>query len=285
MTGAAAPNRLTESVHRIVRKADGEDVLYSWPSREDYIAWYRRTGQLDEGLAFDDAISLHSPTFLDWIRRNQTGCLFAAKLARNTGSKMSDWASVVIAPTTPSQIVSELMERILSEACASAEILQVIFPGVRDVNRLVEMINVLCKSDSWYWEEIPDETSDGILNVGLRWIYPDGRHVAWIVGFGDFDFVPFTRRAPLTTIIIRTQVDKRSPYSAGVDGRVPIHLADMDDLLGANNAARDELTQRTKALKQAYLGGELIGSARARVTFSLPSHARAELIPAGLSQA
>lgn len=269
MTEPPRPEGPRESVHRNVPKADGRSAFYSWPSRDDYVEMYCRSGQLESPDEFNDAFGLHSMTVLDWLARNQTGCLFAARLSRLVlaGRAQSEWALATVSKDlTPADAAAQVDDE-LADALEWAELLQVSFPGRETLDEIIDLIAALCQRPDWYWDEI--ESKDPLtVNVGLRWRHPSGQHVAWIVGFCPIDGMPFTRQAPLTTLAIRTQLDKRSTYDPD-DLPIPIHLADLDDEL-TSAEVRDAFTQKTKQLKSAFTEAHTVSSARARVTFSIP---------------
>lgn len=247
----------------------GQDgVVRKWPNRQDYAEFHTNTGELDGPEYFPDAYRLHTPTFLDWVKRGQTACKFASRLARDDVA--ARWTSVTVSKNIPHDELAEHVCGVLLSLDKRTELVQLIFPHIEGVDELVVLINSLCVPRlNWYWEA-EDSYEDDWVDVGLRWILPDGEHVAWALGFGPFDFLPVTRRAPMVSIVLRTSPLKRTPVTRDGNDLIPVHAADMDDLLGKDEDLRQLLTSATKESKLKYVAAEHARSARARVTFKLP---------------
>lgn len=265
-------------LERSVARQLPDGRVRKWPSREDYANWYGSLGHLEGGQDFASAVDLPGSVFLDWVRRGQTACQFASVLS--TKYERAGWQSVVVPSRCQPTILVDHVDSLLAAAQDHAEIVQLVFPYVVTPESLVELIHDLCVGPNWYWEEI-DGDDEAVL-VGLRWLLPTGRHVSWNVGFGPFDFLPFTRRGPFTAVLVRVSPIKRTSNSPDVYGRTPVHLADMDDLLPSDKV-RTALNEKTRAAKTDYLAGEMIDAARARVTFRIPGHLRSRLPDAGAS--
>lgn len=93
--------------------------------------------------------------------------------------------------------------------------------------------------------------------------------------------MPFTRRfknAPFIALVLRpTPPTDFVPEKKFESGLQASHLAHMNDTLGDNQDKRDNYTDRTRRTKFAFLGPELLSTARAKVTFALPMWCRDEL--------
>lgn len=244
-----------------------DGVERRWSDRHDYATQAVEAGKIETIGAHTTAYDLHALQFIDWVTQGQTGCRFAAHLAREY--EVMGWKSVVVTETIAQGKMADFVSDVLTAHVGTSEIVQIIFPHINDTSALTHMIDTLCLSDDrWYWEDIPSE--DGSLqNVGLRWVLPDDRHVAWVVGFSNLDILPITRRGPFATLVVRTSTEKRVSNSNDKFGRVPVHLADMDDLL-PNQKARDAFTESTKRAKVAHDDPATLHSARARITFAVP---------------
>jgi hypothetical protein len=262
MEDSSHPPKIGRSEWR--HTSDGQ--VRRWPNREDYEDWYRHVGEIEPGVPFDEAYQVHAPVFLDWMARGQTACRFASVLSRS--AEEGSWSSFTVTNELRDDELAEITDRVLRENMEKAELVQLLFPSVVSVHQLCALIsNLTVPGSNWHWERT-GESSDSIP-VGLRWTLPSKQFVAWTVGFGPFDFLPFTRRAPITAIVVRTSETKRTKYDMSSDGMIPVHLADVDDGLQSADV-RQKLTDATIAAKQNYLGGEFVDSARARVTFRIP---------------
>ena len=252
---------------------DGE--VRRWPNRADYEEWYRALGEIEPDVPFAEAYHVHGPIVEDWMARGQTSCRFASVLARR--SEEASWHTFTVTSELEDADLADILDRVLRESVESSELVQILFPGVNSAEELCGLVRNLTQSPgNWYWEEMEGDEDE--ICVGLRWVLPSKQHVAWIVGFGPFDFLPFTRRAPITTLAVRTSEIKRTKYELSDLGTIPVHLADVDDLL-PNQETRNKLTEATVAAKKKYLDGEHVSAARARVTFRIPRTHAALLTP------
>jgi len=265
LSGSNEDDLLNRSISRKLASGD----IRSWASRDDYTEWFRKAHNIDLAAHPEYA----GTVVFDWIRRGQTGCRFAAVLAARRAD--AKWASAVFPRPIDSRELESHFNALLNGAEGVAEALQVVFPYVEDYASLVGLVNDICRSPQWYWESIFNPTDDSVL-LGLRWKLSDDR-VVWVVGFAPFEEMPFTRRAPYTTLEIRTDRQKRSNYDLG-DDTVPAHLADIDDLLPSDEVRR-ALDESTRAAKADLLDGEYTDAARARVTFRIPAEYATALLP------
>lgn len=207
--------------------------------------------------------------FLQWVRSGQLGCLFAVKLARAPDE--AKWASVT--PVVDDGLAQRL-QPILEAAAGTAEALQIILPGVATAERIVDVINILCRHPSWYWEKIPSTQADasGCFLLGLRWSLPSEGARSWTLGFAPIDSMPFTRRfvgAPFSALVFRTITPPPDEKLPGV-----VHLAYMPTL-----GAPESYWAKTSKLKSELVGDAFPDAAKAKVTFSLPMAVRALLVP------
>lgn len=257
------------SINRSFESTGSDGKLRRWPDRGDYADYFVEEGEISTSEHFDHAYGLHGPTFLDWVGRGQTACRFASVLSRRPDD--AGWGSIVVSDNVPESELASIVTDLLIEQMERVEIVQLVFPHIKTELDLVGLLNALCRKEAgWYWEEIQGGDEIWAL-VGLRWILPGSDHVAWTVGFGPFGFLPVTRRSPLTSIVVRVTTTKRSENTLDTNGRMPVHLADMDDLL-PSQSARDKLTRATSEAKSIYLNGSSTEAARARVTFKVPRH-------------
>jgi hypothetical protein len=67
------------------------------------------------------------------------------------------------------------------------------------------------------------------------------------------------------------------PAGKKENGKPGSHLAHMNDLIGDDNEKRENYRKLTEDAKFALLGTELLSTARAKVTFSLPLWCREHL--------
>jgi hypothetical protein len=228
-------------------------------------------GILEPGEDLANRPEIASEIMTHWVAHGQTSCHFAAGLSRDR--KTAKWDFVGIRRQEGEDVCGKIAD-LLSAAEQTAEAIIFCFPHVIDPESLVDLINTLCACDRWWWEPILMDTSgsptpsDEVL-VSLKYLLSDGRHASWVLGFGPFDFLAFTRQAPITSLAMRVNPYKRVLTDrAGPDGIMPVHLADMNSLLPDEKFGR--VKTATEENKRNILNGDLLRAARARVTFRIP---------------
>jgi hypothetical protein len=80
--------------------------------------------------------------------------------------------------------------------------------------------------------------------IGLRWVLKDDTAVNYVLGFASIPSMPLTRQSPFTALFLRIKDEKRTPSDLE-DGRVQVHLADLDSTFGSQ-AAHDKVLELTK---------------------------------------
>lgn len=228
--------------------------------------------------------------FIDWMKTDQVGCGFARGFARREDVAGLQGVTVVGNNLGDREIIP--LNVLLAAACSQSAGVYVIFPNINSSDEVIGLIRGLCGTRVW---ECADLTSDirppnDALVIGLRWHLPDGKHMNYVLGFANLPDMPRTRRAPHTTLVLRTGPPGRAPgvaFAHNVNPKkdersseklaVPVHLADMPDLLPSEEAVAT-LWRQTMKLKRTQLEGDAMAeAARAKVTFCLPASARETL--------
>ena len=163
----------------------------------------------------------------------KSGCLFAAVAANNP--KQFGWNF------STSNVELNSINNIITEAIESNWIStqSIIFPTVRLEPELIHLIETLKKSKFIY--VINHGMFHGVWCIGIR-IQVEGKF-SWASGFGNFDFLPKTRRSPFTEITFRSK--DRPMYSFMMKKPVEgtLHLADMK----IHGLSKKEFTQAWKS--------------------------------------
>ena len=264
-------------VSKSVIREIGANSIRSFSSFDDYV-----NVLIAEGLvkSTQDLVSrrpeLLGGVLFKWYQQGQVACIFARMLAAKPDP--TKWQSITI----EGNVDVDQLETVLVDAARRLQALQLIFPGPGSAQHAVDLIKALCEHESWSCKEMPwfEDEKGRTVQVGLRWHLKDSEYVSWVLGIAPFDTMPFTRRfqgAPFIALVFRPSaptafIDPK--YESGLQAS---HLAHMDDGLGTDQAKRDMFTDGTKRAKFALLGGELLSTARAKVTFSLPRWCREEL--------
>ena len=260
-----------------VTLSDGSTA--SFPSLQDYVDQLVAEGTV---RARDDLVRnsdhLVAEIFLNWVSAGQTSCLFAARLARKP--RQARWLPIVQLDGLTTPDLAEFLNTQLDAAARTHEAVALIFPDVSSAEDVVALCNRLCEDPSGRWYRAPadDATGDDMALIALRWVLPAGQSVNHVLGFAPLATTPSTRRAPFTALVLRVVDEKRTP-SRQEDGRVQVHLADLDSGIRPQEL-HDRVWEATKRKKALHVEPHLAAAARARVTFSVPAELRARLADA-----
>ena len=241
--------------------------MRSFPTLDDYVAYYQGLGLIeDEADLVGNKNRLVSEIFYDWIKRLQHGCLFAAKLARKPSE--ARYQSFVFPRAIDNPSLAEDLNRLLDSAAQEEEAAQLIFSDIRTERQLVQLVNVLCRDERWYWTE-PQAAAQAkdVRLIGLRWKLPGGKAVNHVLGFAPVDSMPLTRKAPFAALALRIREQKRTPIRKE-NGLVQVHLADMDSGLQSTEQ-HDRFWENTRKQKALLVEPTRAFAARARITFCI----------------
>lgn len=269
------PQREHCSIHREIK--NGEAKIF--PCLSDYVRVLIEQGEIqDEQDLIETRPELIPEIQRDWLKRNQTGCLFASMLSRKEES--GSWYDEVFLDASNPDAYDSL-DKTIMYISRRAEAIQIILPKLRTPNDIINFLELLCRKSQWRLVNIPWQ-GDGVppaVQTGLRWYLPSHNFVSWVLGFAPWESMPFTRRAPFISFIMRTQGPGRCPeiarHTRPVDKvcRMPsVHLADLPDgLLNEETVMR--YWNRTVEEKKNLLAGDELGLvARAKITFSFPAN-------------
>lgn len=261
--------------------------LFKYPTLDDYVEQLIAQDKIiskSDLLTNPDNDQAIGEILRHWSQHALTGCYFASYLSRKNVAAKWHTSIVRIAGST-ANFSAEIDSSLLAACEEEMEAVQLIFPEVFSEKELVNLINLFCVKRNWYWTCVPWKYGDAESKlIGLRWLHPTNSSVVnYVLGFSPLITMPITRRAPFTTLVLRTSDKIRRP-PAGTDtsdrkletDRVAVHLADMNSKI-EKPERNTRVWIKTKALKQDRVGKET-SIARARVTFSLPFEPAKELV-------
>lgn len=237
--------------------------MRSFPTRADYVAWHKGLGTIeDETDLIEKKNSLVSEIFYDWIKRLQLACLFAKKIAHKP--KEAGYQSLVLPHAVDDPNLGEYLSNLLDATADHQEAVQLVFPDIREPHELVQLVNVLCRDDRWYWTE-PESKNSSTRLIGLRWTLPGGKAVNHVLGFSPVDSMPLTRQAPFTALVLRIRAEKRARPVKKENGLIQVHLADMDS--GLDPDRHEKFWESTEKQRALLVEQEKHDTAKAKVTF------------------
>lgn len=267
----------------VTKSVAGNDSR-SFSSFDDLADWAVKSGHAsDRATLWTDRQDLWGDLLFKWYTQGQVGCVFATNLARDPHTHR--WYTAVVEGAWTADMVTGIVDAV---ADSDAEALQLLFPGAGDVEQAIGLLRALGGHDRWQCQEIDwleGEAGDSV-QVGLRWIPPQGDYQSWALGIAPFETMPFTRRfigAPFVALVLRPAppMEDRIPkeHRKDIDPKIvpPAHLAHLDDGLKDNEVVRLKWWAGSKQAKRALISPEPMSRARAKVTFALPAWARREL--------
>lgn len=197
---------------------------------------------------------------LDFYRQAHAGCLFAAHAARNPHEFGWDLS-------VDDKVSAESIEGVLRSAISSKNVStqSVIFPSVQTQDDLRELLFVLCEMPLILLEQ--REIFKDSLCLGYRLRIRDVS--SWISGFGNFDFLPKTRRAHFTEITVRVKTRPHYDWSMEEHPEGVVHLADMD-MRGMSENQFKSLWYGSFHQTEKILGSKPDLRSAAKTTFAVP---------------
>ena len=134
-------------------------------------------------------------TQLDFYRKGGAGCLFAAHAASDP--KKFDWR-LTVSRVDAAQIAAIANEAI-SEPHISTQ--SIIFPSVVEAEDLPGLLSIMNGMPPFSLGM--QEQFKRMMCLGFR--VQVGDEQSWVAGFGNFRFLPKTRRAVFTEIVFRSK--------------------------------------------------------------------------------
>jgi hypothetical protein len=243
----------------------------SFSSYDDFVDYLLASGEIDSvdelKPASERSVELYTYMFHRWVRQYSTGCKFAQQRAHHLD--IAGWQSLVLWDYPSAEDVESLQSYLMGADDAQAILL--CLPFLQSTDDLIRFLDPLVKSDHWYCKEIlppedealPADHDPSYVDVGLRWQLPRSRYQSWALFFATFPDQPFTRWSPIPAIALRTHPPSQPKEKGGVD------LAQMPPLPKEYELG-EEWKAQSRERKHELLAGELVGSARARITFRAP---------------
>jgi hypothetical protein len=236
----------------------------AFPTRESYeraLAAAGRPGALDADAQVAAAVQRH------WHEEGQTGCLYAKTLARRT--RPWQWSALVVGVRDGDGLPvvdAGRVERALQAAVAApgADIVSLLFPGVRSLAGLKKLVADLASRTSISSSEIREHP--GVVIISLRLPIKDTEALSWIMAFGPFAAWPPTRRGPVLEMAIRVKPKPHDLFYKLNHDPAAAHLADTQ--FGADLESMERLFERTAMTTRDVLGHDPDHLTAAKATFS-----------------
>ncbi len=197
---------------------------------------------------------------LAFYREKRAGCLFAAAAAKDPARY--GWTHCF------SEADEAEIDRLVRKAIEgpATTMVSLLFAEVRTRWEFLQFLGALRRSETLVLEQV--EVAFGSTCFGFR--ARVGDLLSYVTGFGDFEFLPETRRAPLVELVMR--VKPRPDYDYVFKEAPPgvIHLADLD-MRGMDRDRLWGLWEGSFAQTERMLGKKPDLRSAARTTYSLPA--------------
>lgn len=261
---AGTEGRLGHCVHATRSLQIGR---HRFPTRADYEAYFAE--RLDISSPNDiwrdefTVVSIQN----HWLTLGQSGCLFAQRLLRN--SPATGWRAFSFYPEiTGWDACSMKLSGVIEEhiARSDCELLSLLFPLAVTDQDLAHVIQVFAGLERTLM--LPPHTFEQRTAVSIRVKLSSDVH-SWVLGFGPYAFLPLTRQAPVTELVVRTKSCKGLHRVATIDGDKQAHVADVP--LDYRRIQFDRLWHASVHRTEEILGSDDRALSRARVTFAVPA--------------
>lgn len=244
--------------------------ILRFPTRADYLSWLVAHGHLTKAAQFAEQGELVARVYRHWQAQGQLACRFAQKVAREP--EPYGLHTCVIDATSAGKLPPKAAQA-LGQACRTAcdgkdvQALTLLFPRIESPAALVRLLKGLAAMPDWLIT-VGLNPSDALRRMHVRLQYQvDPGHVAEVLGFGPFEFLPLTRRAPVVSLEMLTSVSRPKDSALGRPKR--LHLAGID--LGWPVKRIESVWKATEKNRLALLGGD-DSAAKAKVSFAIPRH-------------
>lgn len=158
---------------------------------------------------------------LAFYKARKAGCIFAAICARDPIKY--GWKHVVLDDLS-SRTIDEIITNGIKEAATST--ISLLFPAVVTNSDLLRLISEL--QDCHHIVLESNVKFENMRCLGFR--VKVGENLSWVSGFGNFEFLPKTRRTPYTEIVFRVKPRPTYEWHMKPPLKGVLHLADTDML-------------------------------------------------------
>lgn len=244
---------------------DGETTLaFSCP--DDYRRLLCSVLALEDADALGRYPSLVAQVQADWHRQGQNGCLFAKVL--NSARPTYGWETAVMPPGTVEEVARWVEEHVRAGIDTDeTRIVSLVFPWLTADVDLAALLRRLAGLPGW--SVAPMDPGEDPVRLAARVALCDGEVDSWVLGFGPFAFLPRTRRAPFTEIVIPVKPKVPGQHRMDDDMRRS-HLADVP-VPALLDPKFEGLVASTGDHRRFVLGGAEDERAKAKVTYAIPS--------------
>ena len=201
-----------------------------------------------------------------WHAKGYNGCIFSQLIATNPED--FKWQKSVI--QTVDESTSAEIDRIVSDAVNNPEVrlLSLVFPTLKSTEDLIGLCEMLSSVTETIFL-IQDTFVDGLVALSFRIALEDGEVLAWIMGFGPFEFFAETRQSPYTELVIPVKPKPDNTYHRHNQDKDSAHVADQP--LPHDIKVLDTVWENTFKKTEKVLGHKPNIFSGARTTLTVPA--------------
>lgn len=201
-----------------------------------------------------------------WHEKGYNGCIFSQVIAHDY--RNYHWEKTVINEVNDK--TAEEIDRIVKSAADNPEVrlLSLVFPSIQSPEDLIRLCEMLSSATETIFL-LQDEFVDGLVALSLRVALENDEVLAWIMGFGPFDFFAETRQAPYTELIIPVKKKPDNTYHRHNQDKSSAHVADQH--IELEDKVLDRIWGNTFKKTERVLGHKPNIFSGARTTFTVPA--------------
>lgn len=229
---------------------------------------------------------------LDWHRAGKQGCMFAQAMSVKYNDQSLFWSRVVIDKEIGLELVLEIIDFV--NKCSKQEDNQaasIIIPSIKSLEDLISFLKLIKSNFPGVFFETDNASIKDHTLIAIRFPSAFEDNISfWVLGFGNFEFLPKTRQSPLFEIVFATKskdylykkYNRYSHLQPTENSKIrkgeldSAHLADIQIEGTTEKTKKDnKLWENTQNQKKAVLG-DLYGDIRskAKTSFTLPGDVR-----------
>lgn len=203
---------------------------------------------------------------LDFYKRGGAGCMFAAHAAKDPAR--FGWRFTL--SDADVHAIGGIIESAIADPNTSTQ--SILIPSADDAKGLVLLLACLPKTKNVSLE--PPRLFKRSVCIGYR--IRVGESHSWVTGFGNFDFLPRTRRAPTTELAFRVKPRPDFAWTFKESPPGVIHLADMN-MCGLQERDLRVMWKKSFVQVRTILGRKPDLRSAAKTTFAVPAVLWAEV--------
>lgn len=201
-----------------------------------------------------------------WHAKGYNGCIFSQLIAAEPENYK--WQKAII--NNVGDVTAAEIDRVVNDAVDNPEVrlLSLIFPNLKSTEDLTQLCELLASVTETIFL-LQDTYVDGLVALSFRLALEDDTVLAWIMGFGPFEFFAKTRQAPYTELVLPVKPKPDNTYHRHNQDKNSAHVADQP--LPHEERVLDTVWTNTFKKTERVLGHKPDILSGARTTLTVPA--------------